>query len=192
VRLDAAQVVELLEGAFARDGVATAWENTVAPALLAVGRKWTETSGRYVEVEHLLSWCVGVALHRLYSASSGSATHRRVVLLACAPEEWHSLPLEVLRGALAEQGVPVCMLGAAVPTDALLEAARRIEPSRIVVWSQTARTADPTALPDQGKPAARSRGRCVTLAAGPGWLGARPAVASVLTTLTAALAACVD
>ncbi|HTJ67841.1 MAG TPA: MerR family transcriptional regulator [Actinospica sp.] len=185
VRLDTAQVLDLLDEAIARDGVVAAWENTIAPALLAVGRKWTETSGRYVEVEHLLSWCVTAALHRLRPPVDGRSIRGRAVLLACAPGEWHNLPLDVLGAALGQRGVPVCMLGAAVPTEALRAAARRIEPARIVVWSQTAGTASTTALPSVG-----GRARCVTLAAGPGWLSARPAVPSALVTLADALEAC--
>jgi DNA-binding transcriptional MerR regulator len=185
VRMDQAQVLELLEAALERDGVIGAWEEVITPALLAVGRKWTETSGRYVEVEHLLSWSVGVALHRRLPAPGASTVpFSRTVLLACAPEEWHSLPLEVLHAALAERGVPTRMLGAAVPGEALREAARRIQPAHIVVWSQTPRTADPACLS-----AVRANGRSTTFAAGPGWATGR-LPAPVLTTLTEAIQAC--
>lgn len=184
MRMDTRQVSELLDDAFEREGVVGAWEEVIQPALLAVGRKWTETKGRYVEVEHLLSWCVSAALHRVPRARGGAAGHR--VLLACAPDEWHSLPLEVLHAALCERAVPACMLGPAVPADALHEAVRRVRPTRVVVWSQSSRTGNPSALP----PAASGAARCRILAAGPGWAGARPAVPGVLGTLSEALAAC--
>lgn len=184
VRLDTAQVLDLLEAVIAQDGVVEAWERTISPALLAVGRKWSETSGRYVEVEHMLSWCVTAALHRLRPAPPDPAARRRAVLLACAPGEWHHLPVDVLCAALGERGVPVCMLGPAVPSDALRAAAQRIAPSHTVVWSQTPGTADPSCLP------AAPRGRCVTLAAGPGWLGSRIPIPFALTSLADALEAC--
>ena len=185
IRLDTAQVLDLIEAAIAREGVVGAWEDTIAPALLAVGRKWSESSGRYVEVEHMLSWCVAAALHRFRPAPSPRASSRPAVMLAGAPGEWHHLPMEVLGAELGRRGVTVCMLGAAVPVEALRAAVRRIEPARVVVWSQTAATADPACLPGSGV-----RGRGVTLPAGPGWLRARPPVPFVLTSLDAALEAC--
>lgn len=187
VRLDTPATLELLEAAIARDGVAAAWETTIQPALLAVGRKWTETQGRYVEAEHLLSWCITTALHRVRNAEPPTPTGfpERRVLLACAPGEWHSLPLEVLRAALAEQGEPVAVLGPAVPAPALREAVRRLGPAVVVVWSQAPHTADLSALPLGGGPSRRR-----VLPAGPGWAAARPAAPSALLSLTDALAVC--
>jgi DNA-binding transcriptional MerR regulator len=211
VRMDSPQIIELLRAAIARHGVAEAWERVIEPALRAVGRKWTESGGRYVEVEHLLSWCVTVALHSLTAAASSSGVSTsgvsapgvsapvpaptptptstpvaagRVVLLACAPDEWHSLPLEVLRTALAERGTPVCMLGPAVPADALRSAVGRLDPAAVIVWSQSAATANPARLPRPADPA-----RCRVHPAGPGWAAvAGPALrGAVLTTLTGAL-----
>lgn len=194
VRMDTPKVVDLLEQAIAREGVVGAWESTIEPALLAVGRKWGETGGRYVEVEHHLSWCVSAALHRSAPAPApapASAARpeaglgRRRVLLACAPGEWHCLPMEVLRVALLERDVPVCMLGAAVPAEALRAAVRRVDPSRVVVWSQVPQTADPAALPRSADSA-----RSTVLAAGPGWAGARASGVRVLDTLAEAVRAC--
>jgi MerR family transcriptional regulator, light-induced transcriptional regulator len=196
IRMDAPGVIELLDAVIARDGVAAAWQDTIQPALLAVGRKWSETRGRYVEVEHLLSWCVSVSLHRVRppdtSALPGSRPApapapepvRRRVLLACAPDEWHSLPLDVLHAALVERRVPACLLGAAVPADALAVAVRRVDPAHVVVWSQVARTADAAALP-RADPS-----RCRVMAAGPGWAALRGGGLDVLDTLDEALLAC--
>jgi hypothetical protein len=188
VRLDTAQVLELLESTIERDGVAPAWQETIEPALRAVGRKWNETSGRYVEVEHLLSWCVSVALHRVRPPRQPEAgIVRRRVLLACAPDEWHCLPLEVLHAALAQSGVTSCMLGAAVPADALREAMRRVEPRLVVVWSQVPATARLPDLPLPPDPA-----RCRIAPAGPGWSTARGYRGPVLSSLGMALDACRD
>lgn len=188
VRMDAPQVIELLDAAIARDGVVAAWQETIQPALLAVGRKWSETKGRHVEVEHLLSWCISVALHRVRPPDPDSGAQpepaRRRVLLACAPDEWHSLPMDVLYAALVERRVPVCMLGAAVPADALAVAVRRVDPGHVVVWSQVARTADAAALP-RADPS-----RCRVMAAGPGWAGLRAGGLDVLDTLDEAVLAC--
>lgn len=186
IRLDAPQILELLDAAFVRDGIPTVWQNTIEPALRAVGRKWTETDGRYVEVEHLLSWCVAVALHRTLPPRPATGwTRGRGVLLACAADEWHSLPLEVLAAALTQRGTPVRMLGPAVPGAALREAARRTRPGRLVVWSHSPATADIATLAQLSKqPGTR------ILAAGAGWAGRTPPGVTLLRTLQQALDAC--
>jgi transposase-like protein len=190
IRMDAPEVIEIIEAAIARDGVMAAWQQTMEPALLAVGRKWSETKGRYVEVEHLLSWCISVALHRVrppvpeVSPASAAEPAPRRVLLACAPGEWHSLPLEVLHAALVERRVPVGMLGAAVPADALAAAVRRVDPAHVVVWSQVPQTAAAAALP-RADPS-----RCRVMAAGPGWAALRSGGLVVLDTLSEAVLAC--
>lgn len=193
IRLDAPGVLALLDAVIARDGVIDAWQQTIEPALRAVGRKWTETSGRYVEVEHLLSWCATVALHRVQprpAHEAADATPARIattrcVLLACAPEEWHSLPLEALAAALTERGAPVRMLGPAVPEPALRSAIARLGPARIVLWSQTPRTGDAGLL-------ARllSASGPQVLPAGPGWSAYRTKGVSVLASLAEAVEVC--
>lgn len=193
IRLDAPGVLALLDEVIARDGVVDAWQRTIEPALRAVGRKWTETSGRYVEVEHLLSWCATVALHRVQPAPAPAAADpavdriatTRCVLLACAPEEWHSLPLEALAAALVERGASVRMLGPAVPEPALRSAVARLGPARIVLWAQTSRTGDAGLL-------ARLIGASgpQVLPAGPGWSAYRAGGISVLTSLAEAVEAC--
>lgn len=192
VRMDTGQVLALLEEAIAREGVVAAWEKTIEPALLAVGRKWSESQGRYVEVEHLISWCIAAALHRVplpdpapAASSEAEEPARRRVLLACAPDEWHSLPMEVLRVALVERRVPVCMLGAAVPPEALQAAVRRLDPARVVIWSQDSRTSGLGVLPKPLDP-----GRTRVLLAGPGWRTARSKGIGVLGSLDEAVRAC--
>jgi DNA-binding transcriptional MerR regulator len=192
-RLDTPGVLELLDEVIARDGVAVAWEQTIGPALRAVGRKWTESGGRYVEVEHLLSWCATVALHRVRPtpgpAAADSIAARsakpRSVLLACTPEEWHSLPLEALTAALTQQGAAVRMLGPAVPEPALCSAVARTGPLRVVLWSQTPRSADAGLL---ARLAAASKAE--VLPAGPGWAALRGAGVRVLMSLPEAVEAC--
>jgi hypothetical protein len=58
----------------------------------------------------------------------------RPVLLACAPDEQHTLPLHALAAALAELRTPVRVLGGRVPTGALVSAARRTGAGAVFVW----------------------------------------------------------
>lgn len=186
VRLDAPALDDLLDRAIAAHGVAGAWEEVIMPTLRAAGRKWVTSGERYVEVEHLLSWHVSSALRRVTArprpasaaspAPSGTSALSGPVLLACAPDETHTLPLEVLAAALAEHGVGIRMFGASVPAGAMEEAVRRTGPSAVVLWSQTRRTADPALVRRVRTTAWGVRGarvRPAVLVAGPGWRGLR-------------------
>ncbi|MEU0735529.1 MerR family transcriptional regulator [Streptomyces lavendulocolor] len=97
VRLDAPAVDESLSALVARYGPVVAWEKVMVPVLHAVGRTWETSGDRYVEVEHLLSWHVSTALRRMAPpparAPVGEASPGPV-LLACVPDEQHSLALE--------------------------------------------------------------------------------------------------
>ncbi|SEQ55698.1 B12 binding domain-containing protein [Streptomyces radiopugnans] len=183
VRLDAPALDDLLDRAIAAHGVAGAWEEVIMPTLRAAGRKWVTSGERYVEVEHLLSWHVSSALRRVAArprpasaASPAPPGPSAPVLLACAPEETHTLPLEVLAAALTEHGVAIRMFGASVPAGAMEEAVRRTGPSAVVLWSQTRRTADPALVRRVRATAWGVRGarvRPAVLVAGPGWRGLR-------------------
>lgn len=155
-----------------RRGVVWTWDHLLVPVLVGVGERWSST-GRGVEVEHLLSDAVTGALAactaRVFTTSPPVAG--RPVLLACAPEEEHALPLHALAAALAERRIPARMLGARVPGSALAAAVQRTGPGAVLVWSQapgTGELAVMTGLPDL-RPAP------LLLAAGPGWPAELPA-----------------
>jgi DNA-binding transcriptional MerR regulator len=163
MRLDAAAINEAIAHALAADGVIATWEGLLRPVLVGIGERHAATAG-LIEVEHLLSRCVSesfAAVSRAY-APTGPAR----ILLSCADEEQHSLPLEALAAALAEAGISYRMLGARVPAAALVEAVNRTGPAAVVLWSHTRVTADPAQL--SGLLAAPRRPLLV-LAAGPGW-----------------------
>ncbi|MFC8103610.1 MerR family transcriptional regulator [Streptomyces sp. NPDC057363] len=174
VRLDSPAVQQLLN-TFVRDhGVVAAWEDVMMPTLHAVGRKWQSSGDRYVEVEHLLSWHVSTALRStpLLRPCPRPPSEAAPVLLACLPDEQHTLPIEALDAALRERGTPTRMLGAAVPVRALTAAVRRTGPGAVVLWSQTRSTASsPLArhLADTRWGVKGARLGPVVLAAGPGW-----------------------
>ncbi|WP_189836052.1 MerR family transcriptional regulator [Streptomyces zaomyceticus] len=179
LRLDSEAMDELLESAVARHGLVAAWEEVMAPALHAVGRKWETSEDRYVEVEHLLSWHVSTALRRVGAAGSAGLPEAGTspVLLACVPNEQHTLPLEALAAGLAELGVPTLMFGAAVPPEALDQAVRRTGPSAVVLWAQARSTAHhPLArhVADTSWGVRGARTRTTVLLAGPGWAGRTP------------------
>lgn len=166
----------LLEAAFASDpttlqslllahirtfGVVDTWDRLCRPAFAEIVERQGAGTG-CIDVEHLLSWCITAALHQ--AVPPPADTSATPVLLACTSGEAHSLPLEVLRAALAEHDVPATMLGPNVPTPALGDALdRSTSESVAVLWSQQ----ESTALLSAVRTCAE-RGTRVLLA-GPGW-----------------------
>ncbi|HEU5111572.1 MAG TPA: MerR family transcriptional regulator [Micromonosporaceae bacterium] len=161
--MDATSAQQLLSDVIAERGVMPAWNEVIRPVLAAVACRW-EQSGEYVEVEHLVHEC---ALDAMIAATPLVIAPRnpRPVLLSCVPDERHSLPLYVLRAALAGIGIGTQMLGAALPVDALAAAVRRTAPAAVALWAHLPRYAW-TAVFD-GLPKTRQPVRL--FACGPGW-----------------------
>jgi DNA-binding transcriptional MerR regulator len=157
--LDDEQLDRIVRQAVNED-VTAAWACLICPVLRDIGRRHART-GRHVDAEHLLSRAVSAALS-LIVQPDGPAS----VLLACAPEEHHSLPLEALAAGLAARGARSRMLGARVPVAALESAIVRTGPRAVVLWAHASATAD--IAPLRAAMAARPRPALVA-AAGPGW-----------------------
>lgn len=144
----------------------------MVPALRAAGRRWESSGDRYVEVEHLLSWHVSSVLRAETLAAAPPDAAWDTAVLACVPDEQHTLPLEALNAAAVQASVATRMLGGAVPVEALVPAVRGTGPRVLVLWSQSRSTSSvPLA---QHLAAARwgvrgARTRPLVVAAGPGW-----------------------
>ncbi|MFC9088461.1 MerR family transcriptional regulator [Nocardiopsis dassonvillei] len=178
MRMDAELVEHLLEEALDGYGVVAAWEDLAMPLLYGMGRKWEDTR-RYVEVEHLLSWCVSSALRRVAAPEDADPAGRPTVL-ACGPGQMHSLPMEALAAALRERGVPRRVLGPCTPVAATVRAVRRTGPRAVVLWSHAGDADDVAALRAAVRAAAESAQATAVYTAGPGWrsLGAAPGLAA--------------
>jgi MerR family transcriptional regulator, light-induced transcriptional regulator len=190
--MDPGAACTLLEESIAADGLVGTWNDVARPVLVAVGQRWA-TSGRGVEVEHLLSECLiavfstraaGLQATRVPPNGVPAGRPLRPVLLAGMPTEMHVVPLAVLAALLAEHGIGCRSLGPALPADALAAAVRRTAPAVVVLWSQLKPTADTAVIATL--PVTRPRFR--TYVAGPGWDGAAlPAGVSWLGSLTDAI-----
>lgn len=166
LRLDTAALAATLDHHFAVDGVVDTWQRLCCPALNLLGGQDAEDVEHCADVVHLLSWAITAALHRVTATGDHTSHGRPAVLLACTEGERHVLPLDVLRTALSQRGVPALLLGTEVPDPALRDAVRRAEPTpaALVLWAHSPETAR-TAL-------TRSRVRGTTtrlVLAGPGW-----------------------
>ncbi|HEY7051510.1 MAG TPA: MerR family transcriptional regulator [Mycobacterium sp.] len=162
-------------------GVLDTWDALVRPVFGTIEQQQTDGE-RCVDVEHALSWTVSRCFQRLPIVKPDQ---KPSIVLACTEHESHTMPLEALRAALGECEVGAVMLGATVPCDAILDAlARLATPSAVVLWSQTAATAD-TETAEAILDAAAT-----AILAGPGWSSAELAPAAVpVTSLSDALQA---
>ncbi|MCW2640103.1 MAG: regulatory protein MerR [Dactylosporangium sp.] len=162
LRLDVLGVRDLVAAAVTERGVIDAWDQVVRPVLVTVGER-AACSEELVEVEHLLSGCISAVFASLPRPPRDCPVR---LLLACADEEQHSLPIEALAAALAVRGIPARVLGARVPPSALRATVRRTGPIAVLLWAHARATADPARLEDllsgRGRPA-------VVAAGGPGW-----------------------
>lgn len=179
--LDASACDAILAETLDRRGVAWTWEHLITPVMIGIGSKW-ENAGTHIEVEHLLTECVSTAMTMRAHALT-SPINVAPVLLACAPEELHVLPLHALAAALAERRVSARVLGARVPPEALAAAIRRTGPAAVVVWSQMVRTGDAAWLADLRA----VRPAPLVIAAGPGWIDPLPHEISRLEDLATAV-----
>ncbi|WP_062344340.1 MerR family transcriptional regulator [Herbidospora yilanensis] len=162
--LDSWFVRAALENWLRDRGVASTWDHLVIPVFAAISRRQDDT-GAGIDLEHLFSERVLAALAPLVERP-GTPVHPRPVLLACAEEEQHSLPLFALAAALTmEHDVECRVMGARMPYDALADAIRRLAPAAVFLWSQQADTGDPAPL--AGLP--RLRPASAVFTGGPGW-----------------------
>ncbi|HUY45365.1 MAG TPA: MerR family transcriptional regulator [Streptosporangiaceae bacterium] len=181
--LDESLINEIIHTALARDGVVRTWEGLLVPVLSGLGTR-AERSGTCIEAEHLLSAATIAAFSGSRPDLPGRADHRPV-LLACAQGDRHSLPLYALAAALAERGISTRMFGADLPYRSLAAAVRRTGPAAVFLWSQTAESGDPAAVPDL--PPRRPGARLIL--GGPGWQRDRiPGGARLVESLPGAMA----
>ncbi len=173
--LDAPLLVSIFTDAFARHGVTGGWQQLAVPALREVGARPPHAAG-HGAAEHMLSGCLLAALLDVITRAPAPRA-LRPVLLGCAEEEQHVLPVYALHAELAGRGVNVRQLGGRVPRPALAHAVSAVRPAAVFVWSQMPGTADPDLL--DGLPATAR-----LVVGGPGWQrSALPARVHLATTL---------
>jgi MerR family transcriptional regulator, light-induced transcriptional regulator len=139
VSLDAPLLHSMLADAFARHGVMAGWQQLAVPALRELGRRDPAVAG-HVAMEHMLSGSLLTTLLAVITLAPPARTIRPVVL-ACAEEEQHVLPVYALHAELAGRGVDVRQLGGRVPRQALAHAVSTVHPAAVFVWSQMPATA---------------------------------------------------
>lgn len=175
--LDAHACSAIMDDSISRHGVIWTWDHLIVPVLVGVGERW-EASGNGIEVEHLLSGAVTASLSAA-ARNLQAPVSSRAVLLACAQEELHMLPLVAVAAALAEEGVSARLLGERLPLSALEEAVRRTGPAAVLVWAQIPGSSDAAGLASLPN----YRPTPAILIGGPGWFGSVPAGVARVTSL---------
>jgi methanogenic corrinoid protein MtbC1 len=92
-------------------------EEVLRPAQIEVGRRWQDREWGVAD-EHAASAVTEAALMAAAASVAKPRSAGRVVL-ACATDEWHTLPLRMVSEVLAEAGFDSVFLGPSVPADHL-------------------------------------------------------------------------
>ena len=135
-----ASLAALLDETLDALGAATTWTDVLLPILRALGGRWLRGDVCF-ESEWALTTEVSLALQR-YVARFAKVPPERAVLIACCPDERHSLPVEVLRASMIEVGIPAIYLGQMVPEETMAGMASKLDPLLVVLWSMSANTVD--------------------------------------------------
>lgn len=120
---------------------ATFFDRVVGDALREIGYRW-ERGQLGVEQEHRASHMIAEALDRLRPAGQIGG---KLALLACPPDEWHELPLRLVRLVLEWSGWNTEMAGGSLPWRSALAAMERSNPAMVAF---SARSSEPFLQPD--------------------------------------------
>ncbi len=135
--LQADELARCISVQLRRRGAVEAWEEVFAPFLIEIGQQWM--LGEFgIASEHLAS---GVLASELHTFSMHHRSHRPVsarVILTCAEDEQHVLPVFALEAALAQRKTPTLVLGQRMPVKALRRAMLARRPAVVFIWASMA------------------------------------------------------
>lgn len=135
LEFDEARADEILEEAFAAFGVEEVLERVVGPALIQVGEKWHRGQVS-VAGEHFASNYLRRKLESIINASP-RRDEGPLLMLACAPDDWHELGLLLVYLFLRRRGYNVLYLGQNVPVAHFIREIRRLRPALVMVSATT-------------------------------------------------------
>lgn len=162
--LDVNRLGALVGGVLRRDGVIGAWTGVIAPALIRIGREWSE-GHLGIEVEHLTSEVVVSELRAHTRAAGRLDSSGPTIVLASAESDLHSMPLIALEAALADAGVACHVLGAQFPARALASMTDNLRPTIVFVWASLPRDQDD----DMWRVVTSMAPPTTAILGGPGW-----------------------
>lgn len=163
VRADADAVRGLLQPG--GDGLtkrATFLDRVVGDALREIGDRW-ERGELGIDEEHRASCMLEEAIDRLRPPVSRDGP---LAILTCPPDEFHDLPLRLVRLFLEWSGWRTELIGANLPWDSAIAAVDRAQPALLAF---TTRSGDPFRSPEFARVLAHCEPRGVRVAVGGEW-----------------------
>ncbi|MEO6259027.1 MAG: B12-binding domain-containing protein [Thermoanaerobaculia bacterium] len=137
-------------------------DRVVGDALREIGIRWA--AGELgIEQEHRATNLVSEAIDGLRPGSTPGAA---LVTLACPPDEWHELPLRLVRLMFEWRGWRTDYAGANLPWNSIRRAVDEMRPA---VLALTARTADPFRYTDFDRLVAHCASVGTTVVVGGSW-----------------------
>jgi DNA-binding transcriptional MerR regulator/methylmalonyl-CoA mutase cobalamin-binding subunit len=131
-QLEPDAITGTLDAARNRLGLDATIDDVVMPAMRQIGEDW-ETGRSDVAHEHLATETTRAWLAQI--AGIPGPSDLGPVILACGPDDHHTLGLEAIGALLKQRGWDCRLLGARVPASSLAAAARQIRPAAVVLVS---------------------------------------------------------
>ena len=137
-RFDEAEADRVISEAYAMYGPEVVGEHLIALVLVQIGERWHRGKVS-VAMEHFASNYLRRKLDALINASP---RHEEgpLIVLGCAPDDWHELGLLLFFLILRRRGLNVLYLGQNVPVAQFAEEMRRLRPALIVISAATVET----------------------------------------------------
>ena len=129
---------QVLEEVFAVYGLEPVAEHIIAPAMIQVGDLWHHGKAS-TTAEHFASNYLRRKLDAIINAAPKPAWGRLIVL-GCAPEDWHELGLQLLHLMLRRRGLNSIYLGQNVPVAQFVEEMARLRPAMVIIAATIAET----------------------------------------------------
>ncbi|MCU0506883.1 MAG: MerR family transcriptional regulator [Anaerolineae bacterium] len=138
LRYDESTADQMLEEAFAIYGLESVTESVLAPAMAQIGDMWHE--GRTTTAtEHFASNYLRRKIDSIINAAPQS-TAGPLVILGCAPGDWHELGLLMIYLMLRRRSINTIYLGQNVPVEQFVEEMERLKPAMVIMSAATAET----------------------------------------------------
>ncbi len=138
VQFDEAEADRVISEAYAMYGPEAVGERLIAPVLVQVGERWHRGKVT-VAMEHFASNYLRRKLDALINASPQHEAGP-LVILGCAPNDWHEMGLLLFYLVLRRRSFNVLYLGQNVPVEQFAEEMRRLRPAVIVISAATVET----------------------------------------------------
>jgi uncharacterized OsmC-like protein/methanogenic corrinoid protein MtbC1 len=139
LQFDEGHADQVLGEAFAMYGLEPVAEHLIAPAMAQVGDLWHRGLAS-TAAEHFASNFLRRKLDAIIHAAP-KAESSGLIVLGCAPNDWHELGLQLIHLFLRRRGFNSLYLGQNVPVDQFIEEMARLKPVMVIIAAALAETA---------------------------------------------------